>query len=159
MIATARLSAILPLAGLVLAPFLFVHARTALADLAAARQETAGLAVEATSRPPAPVPLLPEAALIPAADSDAAAALLATRLRGEAARGGLLVERLAPLPGPAPLVAARIVASGPEAAVLRFARAMEAGAPLIRFAGWRLEGAGAGLVRLDARAVALRRTR
>lgn len=101
-----------------------------------------------------PALAVPHDAAIVAPDRVAAGRRLAAALADEGSISGV---RLATAPGegstPPDFVGLRIVARGPEAALRGFARAAEAGPPVIRFARWRINADAAGL-RLEAEAIA-----
>ncbi|MGN7159306.1 hypothetical protein [Sphingomonas sp. SAFR-052] len=140
-----------PLIALGIAALLAVPTANALADLATARADRAAARAEATA-PPAPVTVI--AATSPADDAEDAARRLATRIRADAARGGVLIESLAADPAaPVPLAILTLRASGSEKAVVAFADNLERDGPPVRMAAWRLTAAPGG-VRLDARLVA-----
>lgn len=140
------LAAALGAVGLAAAAGLMGLAREPLASLDAARARVAGLEA-LLARPPGR-----------GAGADGAAmGRIGERLRLTGARSGVLVEKIAPAaPGehPAGLGAVKIVASGPERAMLRFIGEIERGRPLIRLATWRL-GASGEVLRLEADAVAV----
>ncbi|WP_242119917.1 hypothetical protein [Sphingomonas lacusdianchii] len=141
----------LPLIALGLAALLAMPTAAALDDLATARTDRDVARVEAAADP---APLAVAAAAFPADDAGDAARRLATRIRSDAARGGVLIENLAADPAaPAPLAMLTLRASGSEKAVVAFADALERGGPPVRMAAWRLTSAPGG-VRLDARLVA-----
>lgn len=143
------------LVGLLLTPTLWARAGDALTTLDRARRDTAALAAVAAA--PAPSPAARPVGAGPIAGNAAVAQqALVDRLRLAAARRGLLVEQIGAEKHATPLVAARIVVTGSESAVMTFARMIESGDPTIRFAAWHLmtDGQG-GPLRLEARAVAL----
>lgn len=140
-----------PLIALGIAALLAVPTAGALDDLATARADRAAARAEAVATP---APVTVNAAAFPADDAGDAARRLATRIRANAARGGVLVESLAADPAaPAPLAILTLRASGSEKAVVAFADNLERGGPPVRMAAWRLTAAPGG-VRLDARLVA-----
>jgi len=124
----------------------------ALGRLATARAERARLESAAVA-PRATTPLVPPGLAIAARSDDEAVARLAARIRALAAQGGVLVEEAAPAGGAGSLVTVRLRVSGSEGAVLGLVDALERGTPLVRFARWRVEGAG-GTVRLTGETVA-----
>ena len=126
-------------------------AQGALATLAAARAERAGLETLLSAPPRTPPPLVARDETV------ATPAALARHLRLAGARDGVLIESVAAVGGQAlPMIAIEIRASGPEKALLGFVGTIERGTPTVRFPAWRLEPdpAGGGIVRLRARAVA-----
>jgi hypothetical protein len=143
------------IASLLLAPALWGQARGAVVALDRLRQITATLAVEAAAPPIGPTALI--AGGRPLADDAAGARrALADRLRIAAGRSGVLLEQIAPGGSAAPIISVAIVASGSEAALIDFARAIEGRDPLVRFSRWRItSGEDAGSLRLEASAVAL----
>lgn len=141
----------LPLIALGLAGLLAVPTVGALDDLATARADRAAARADAAATP---APVTVAAAAFPADDAGDAARRLATRIRADAARGGVLIESLAADPAaPAPLAILTLRASGSEKAVVAFADQLERGGPPVRMAVWRLTSAAGG-VRLDARLIA-----
>ncbi|WCT72884.1 hypothetical protein PQ455_14750 [Sphingomonas naphthae] len=125
--------------------------RPALLHLDAARARQAILLdISANATPPVPH-LVPAGEAAPVRSQAEAQALLAATLREIAVREGLLVEAIGPAEAQAPSIAtARLLLSGNERAMLRFAEAVESRQPLIRFARWRLTGGGT--LRLEAEA-------
>ena len=115
-----------------------------LAALAEARKNQAELAA-AASAPPASAIVGP--GLVTPADTQAAAtSALAARIRAAAAKGGVLVESIEGVAGDEALARIRVQLSGSEGAVLGLADALERGAPLVRFARWRVEGRGGSVL-------------
>lgn len=141
----------LPLIALGIAALLAVPTAGALTDLVTARTDRDTARADAAS---APRPVAVAAAAFPADDAADARRRLATRIRADAAHGGVLIESLAADPAaPTALAALTLRASGSEKAVLALADALERGGPPVRMAAWRLTSAPGG-VRLDARLVA-----
>jgi hypothetical protein len=131
----------LPLIAAGVAALLAIPAYGALGDLAAARAARNAARIDAGATIP------------PLATADARARLGA-QVRADAARGGVLIEALAPDPAaPAPLTLLTLRASGTEKAVVAFADTLERAHPPIRMRAWRLTSAPGG-VRLDATLVA-----
>lgn len=161
-IAALRFTPLLVL-GLALA-LLLAAAWTGLAALERSRLRLATIEAQAAAGSAARNPLLPAAATWHQPDRRAAETALLGVLRNAATERRLLVERVElPLPAerrPTEL-SVELSVSGPEADVLRFARTIEAGAPTIRFARWRLARTGRAetAIRLEARAVAWREPR
>ena len=113
----------------------------ALGRLSRAREERAELERAAVAPAPASA-LLPSALAIPARSHDEAVSLLVTRVRALGARSGVLVEDAVPVRDVGALVTVRLRMSGSEGAVLGLIDTLERGAPLVRFARWRVEGRG-----------------
>lgn len=89
-----------------------------------------------------------------------AAEALRLKLLEQAVDRRLLVERIEIEPVRADAsaaIVARVAVSGPEAAVLQYAAAIERSRPLIRFTDWRLASAAAndGTIRLEGHATVL----
>lgn len=79
-----------------------------------------------------------------------AQAIAAARLRNAARAGGVLIERLAPMPPLGPGIArVGLTISGSEKAVLTLADAMERGGRGMRLRGWKIEALPGGAVRLS----------
>lgn len=149
-----------PRTGLSLAVASMVAAGLAWSGLAALREARADLArIEGEARfgAVAPAPLLGPGLLHAAPDRAAASAALLAGLRRAAGERRLLVEALAaspPVEGVAAELGADLIVSGPEADILAFVRAVEAGRPAVRFLRWRLARTGPAetAIRLDAHA-------
>jgi hypothetical protein len=127
------------------------------ARLRALQAEHASLALVAA----APLPRIPELVRgqdrLLAADGKEAGRQLRAMLMKAANAQGLLIEEMTIQPSRwARTASLRVVVSGDDAAVIRFIGAVEAGRPLVRFAGWRLKVAGnADAVRFEGGALAL----
>lgn len=141
----------LPLIAAGVAALLAIPAYGALGDLAAARAARNAARIDAGATIP---PLATADAAFPADSAADARARLGAQVRADAARGGVLIEALAPDPAaPAPLTMLTLRASGTEKAVVAFADTLERTHPPIRMRAWRLTSAPGG-VRLDATLVA-----
>ena len=141
----------LPLVALGIAALLAVPTVAALDDLATARADRHAARAEAAVTP---APVAVATAAFPADTAADATRRLSARIRGDAARGGVLIESLAAdSAAPTALAAVTVRASGSEKAVVAFADLLERGGPPVRMAAWRLTSAPGG-VRLDARLVA-----
>lgn len=138
------------LAGAAVMPSALDSAARANANRAALAMARASEAAE----PPLP-PSLPKGAAIAARDSETATAILQRRLRMEATRGGLLVERAAVLPPPGTgTVAVDIAVSGSEKAVLGYADALARERPVAAFYDWEMAAIDQANVRLSGSVVA-----
>jgi len=141
----------LPLIGALAALALSIPAARALDDMAEARRARATAQAVAAAGMPGPIA---PAAAFPADDAADARRRLAARLRGDAARGGVLIESIGGDPAtPAALAGLTVRVSGPEKAVIAFTDGLERAQVPVRLVGWRLTPAPGG-VRLDARIVA-----
>ncbi len=132
------------LIGLLLAAMLAPWTGAALGALAAARAARAAAVVVAAAPAAAPDIVRPDLAFPRAG----AAQALRKRVEQLAHGGGVLIEAMAPAPGPAQLVLLDLRISGPEKAVLALADAVERERPMARFRAWRIEPAEGGGVRL-----------
>jgi len=140
-----------PLIACGVAVLLAIPAHGALGDLAAARAARDAARIDASATTP---PLAAADAAFPADYAADARARLAARVRGDAARGGVLIETLAPDPAvPPALSGLTLRASGSEKAVVAYADTLERARPAVRIRAWRLTSAPGG-VRLDATLVA-----
>ncbi|MBD8678184.1 hypothetical protein [Sphingomonas sp. CFBP 13720] len=141
----------LPLVGALVAVLLSIPAARALDALARARVDHAKARATVMAGMPGPVAI---AGAFPADDAADARARLAARLRGDAARGGVLIESLVSDPAaPATLAVLTLRASGPEKAVVAFVDALERSPRPVRMAQWRMTPTPGG-VRIDARVIA-----
>lgn len=123
-------------------------------SIAALRQAQAREAQVAAAVATPPVSDIVAPGLAIAAPSQGAASTaLAARVRAAAGRSGVLVENIAPVAGDTGLARVRLRLSGSEGAVIGVADGLERGAPMVRFAIWRVEAAGGG-VRLTGELVA-----
>ncbi|MGN7999417.1 hypothetical protein [Sphingomonas sp. 22176] len=133
------------LIGLLLAVLFAPWTGTALGRLAKARAARASAAAALAAPTSLSALLKPELAF---AGTNAAAAIRA-RIERLAQGGGVLVEAVAPIAAPPPLVMVQLRVSGPEKAVLALADAIERERPLLRFRSWRVAPAEGGGVRLS----------
>jgi hypothetical protein len=133
------------LTGLLVAALLAPWTGAALGRLAKARAARAAVAA-ATGAPSSNDPVLKPELAFPRTD---AATAIRARIERLAHGGGVLVEAIAPMAAPSPLVMLEVRVSGPEKAVLAFADAMERERPLLRFRNWRVEAVEGGGVRLS----------
>lgn len=125
---------------------------TALGELRRARGER--LAAAAVREPAsARVALLASTLRLSARDESGARRAFAAQVRELAARGGVLVEQLRPLPGGAGLVRMQLRLSGRDKAVIALVDQLERGTPLIRFDRWRAVALGEDGVRIEGEAV------
>lgn len=132
------------LSGLLLAALLAPWTGAALGRLAKARTARSA-ALAAAAAPAASGPVLRPDLAFP---KPGAAKAIGARIERLARGGGVLVESVAPVSAPAPLVMIGIRVSGPEKAVLALVDAIERERPLVRFRAWRLAPAEGGGVRL-----------
>ena len=147
-------------AAVVLMLLAFYAAWTGLVQLQEKRVAVQTVRRNATASHLSIAAMLPPGEIYRAGTRDIAAEAFRLRLLEYAVDRRLLVEHVTiePAAGDASAaIVARVSVSGPEAAVLQYASALERSRPLIRFTDWRLQptAAGDGTIRIDGHASAL----
>ena len=141
-------------AGLVASALLAAPAVEAVTGLWAARQIRSDLQAWIAAPPARISAFVAPGLALEAPDRATALRALATRIRGNAAAVGVLVETIAPGAMQPGLATVQVRLSGPEKAVIALVDGIERGRPMIRFRYWRATALAEGGVRIEGELVA-----